>query len=60
VGIEKSGPAVKSALQTKARRAMLTHCGQTLTPDQKALKIGFGLLFEGLTLLLGLIFFGKI
>jgi|GEM_PF-2170253 len=42
--------------QKAKQKAMLTHCGQTLTPDQKALKIGFGLLFEGLTLLLGLIF----
>jgi len=38
------------------QKAMLTDCGQTLTPDQKALKIGFGLLFEALTLVLGLIF----
>ena len=38
------------------QKAMLTECGQTLTPDQKALKIGFGLLFEALTLVLGLIF----
>jgi len=38
------------------QKAMLTECGKTLTPDQRALKIGFGLLFEALTLILGLIF----
>lgn len=38
------------------RRALLTECGKTLTPDQRALKVGFGIVFEVLTLLLGLIF----
>ncbi len=38
------------------RKAMLTECGHTLTPDQRALKIGFGIVFEALTLLLGLLF----
>lgn len=38
------------------QKACLTECGKTLTPDQQALKIGFGIMFELLTLILGLIF----
>ena len=60
----RSGFIKRARARVKTRRndrkakqkAMLTECGKTLTPDQRALKIGFGLLFEALTLILGLIF----
>lgn len=63
---ESNGPSLwrkLRSLRTRLRldhaakqKACLTECGKTLTPDQQALKFGFGLIFEFLTLILGLIF----